>query len=39
MERAFAEDEGLATGLNVRGGELIHPAVIQAFRDGAGPPR
>ena len=31
VERAFADDAGLAAGLNARNGELTHPAVIQAF--------
>lgn len=34
LERAFADDEGLAAGLNVRSGELTYPAVIQAYQDG-----
>ncbi len=31
VERAFADDPGLANGLNVRDGKLVHPAVIAAL--------
>ena len=31
VERAIAEDPALAKGVNVRDGEIVHPAVKQAF--------
>jgi alanine dehydrogenase len=31
IEAAMAEDPGLRLGLNVQGGEIIHPAVIEAL--------
>jgi alanine dehydrogenase len=31
VEPAMSDDPGLRLGLNVRGGEIIHPAVIQAL--------
>ncbi len=41
VEEAMARDPGLALGCNVRGGEIVHPAVIEALEavppnDGAG---
>jgi len=33
VERALAEDGGLAQGLNVAGGKLVHPAVREVFAD------
>lgn len=35
VERALAEDEALGRGLNVRRGEICHPAVAQAMASGA----
>lgn len=32
VDRAVAEDPALALGLNVRGGQIIHPAVKASFR-------
>jgi alanine dehydrogenase len=31
VERAFAEDPGFAAGLNVTGGQVVHPAVAAAL--------
>jgi alanine dehydrogenase len=33
VELALAEDSGLAQGVNVAGGKLVHPAVREAFAD------
>ena len=35
-EKAVTEDESLARGVNVRGGEIIHPAVKAAFAEQGG---
>jgi alanine dehydrogenase len=33
IDNAFAEDSSLRDGINIKGGEIVHPAVRKALED------